>query len=63
MPKQNNFKLTIKRTISWFFGLPAGLIVVSELQDLTFWWIQFVALVVLFAILHWNSAFEQTNQY
>lgn len=49
----------IKQIISWMIGLPAGLIVVSEIQDLTYWWIQFVALGLLIAILKWNRAFDQ----
>lgn len=52
----------IKQIISWLIGFPAGLIVVSEIQDLTYWWIQFVALGLLFAILKWNHAFDQ-DQY
>ena len=52
----------IKQIISWLIGLPAGLIVVSEIQDLTYWWVQFVALGLLIAILKWNHAFDQ-EQY
>lgn len=49
----------IKQIISWTIGLPAGLIVVGEIQDLTYWWVQFVALGLLVAILKWNHAFDQ----
>lgn len=52
----------IKQAISWMIGLPTGLIVVGEIQDLTYWWIQFVALGLLLAILKWNHVFDQ-EQY
>lgn len=49
----------IKQIISWMIGLPAGLIVVGEIQNMTYWWIQFVALGLLIVILKWNHAFDQ----
>ena len=62
MQKLLNKSITIKQLISWVIGLPSALIVVSELNDLTYWWVQFVAMGLLIVILKWNHAFDQ-EQY
>lgn len=52
----------IKKTISWIIGFPAGLIAVSEVNDLAYWWVQFLAVGILILVLLWNHAFGQ-EQY
>jgi hypothetical protein len=61
MQKLFNKSITIKQLISWMIGFPAGLIVVGEIQDLTYWWVQFAALGLLVAILKWNHVFDQKD--
>ena len=53
---------TIKKIVSWAIGLPCGLIAVSEVEDLSLWWIQFAAIGILALILFWNGAFEKDSQ-
>lgn len=59
MHKLLNKNITIKQLISWVVGFPSGMIVLSELNDLSLWWVQFLALGLLVAVLYWNGAFIQ----
>ena len=52
---------TIKKIISWTLGLPAGFLVICEVEDLKYCWIQIVAMIVVIAILYWNHAFEESK--
>lgn len=49
----------IKKTLSCGVGVPAGIVAVSECEDLRLWWVPFVALGVVIAILAWNGAFKK----
>lgn len=60
--KTNPFN-KLKKAISWIIGLPSFLITVGELQDLRYWWVQFVAVILLLAILYWNDWFEEQDEY
>lgn len=53
---------TLKKLLSWMLGLPATIVVFSEIEDLSLWWIQFVALIVVIAILYWNGAFVKERR-
>ena len=57
-----NKSITIKQLISWMVGFPSAMIVLSELNDLSFWWIQFMALGLLVAILRWNHTVDQDQK-
>lgn len=52
-------KISFKKIISWTLGLPAMLICFSELEDLSFWWVQALAIIVAIAILAWNGVFNK----
>lgn len=53
---------TVKKILSWTLGIPAGFLVVCEVEDLKYCWIQLVALIVVMALLTWNHAFETEKQ-
>ena len=53
----------LKKVISWAIGVPAGIITVSEVEDLRFWWIPFIAMGVAVALLAWNGAFKKEEVY
>jgi len=53
----------LKKVISWAIGVPAGIITVSETEDLRFWWVPFIAMGVAIAILAWNGAFKKEEVY
>ncbi len=53
----------LKKVISWAIGVPAGTITVSEIEDLRFWWIPFIAMGVAVALLAWNGAFKKEEVY
>lgn len=57
-----NKSIAIKQLISWVVGFPSAMIVLSELNDLSFWWIQFMALGLLVAILRWNHTVDQDQK-
>lgn len=56
-PKTN----TIKKITSILLGVPAAILVFSEIEDLKYWWIQFVTLAVLMLVLLWNGAFKDVH--
>lgn len=49
----------IRKIASLAIGIPAGLVAVSEVEDLRYWWVPFVAMGVAIAILAWNGAFKK----
>ena len=56
----------IKKTVSWTVGVPAVLLIISEIRNLDFWWLPFIGLGTVVAILCWNGIFkdeEQTNYF
>ena len=59
MHKQININFTPKQAISWIIGLPAAIVIFSEVNDLALWWLPFVAIAVLAVILFWNGAFSE----
>jgi cytochrome b len=52
-------KISIKRIVSWAVGAPALLFAISEINDLRYWWVPFVAMGALVLILHWNHVFDE----
>jgi hypothetical protein len=52
---------TIKKIISWAVGVPAFIIAFSEVNDLSYWWMPFVAMALLVLILKWNRLFDEPN--
>jgi len=56
LPKQ-----TIKKMVSWTIGIPAAIIAASEINDLNYWWLPFMALGVIVIILKWNHAFDESQ--
>ena len=53
--------MSIKTIISLIIGIPAAIVLVSELNDLSMWWIQLIALGAVMAVLAWNGAFSKRN--
>ena len=53
--------MSIKTIISLIIGIPAAIVLVSELNDLSMWWIQLIALGAVIAVLAWNGAFSKHN--
>ena len=53
----------LKKIVSWTIGVPAGLLAVSEYEDLRFWWVPFLAMGVAIAILAWNGLFKKEEVY
>ncbi len=52
-----------KKVVSWTLGVPAALFAVSEVQDLNFWWVPFVAMGAVILVLRWNHAFDNKEEY
>jgi hypothetical protein len=56
----NKTKTSItKKVISWAVGIPAGFIAFSEVNDLSMWWLPFVAMGALVLVLKWNQVFDE----
>lgn len=55
---KNNFK----KVVSWGIGIPAAIVAVSEIEDLRFWYVPFIAMGLVVAILFWNRAFDEPNE-
>lgn len=53
----------IRKIASLAIGIPAGLVAVSEVEDLRYWWVPFVAMGVAIAILAWNGVFNKEVSY
>ena len=53
--------INLKRIISLIIGIPAAIVLVGELNDLSMWWVQLVALGTVLAVLAWNGAFTKCN--
>ena len=53
--------MSIKRIISLIIAIPAAIVMFSELNDASMWWIQFAAIGVLALVLAWNGAFKGVN--
>jgi len=49
----------IRKTASLAIGIPAGLIAFSEVEDLRYWWVPFVAMGIVIAVLAWNGVFKK----
>ena len=45
----------IKKAISAVIGCASALVIVAELNDISFWWVKALAVVALFATLAWNN--------
>ena len=48
-----------KKVISWAVGIPAALIAFSQVDDLSMWWLPFVAMGALVLVLKWNHVFDE----
>ena len=55
---RNQKTKTIKKIVSWTLGIPAAFLIACEVEDMKYWWIQFVAVAVVAAILIWNKTFK-----
>lgn len=53
--------MSIKTIISLIIGIPAAIVLVSELNDLSMWWVQALAFGAVIAVLAWNGAFTKHN--
>lgn len=51
----------MKKIISIIIAIPALIIATGNLSDNNLWWMQFLALGVLAAVLAWNGAFKGVN--
>lgn len=49
----------IKRIVSWVVGLPALIIIASESESESFFWVQLAAIFALLAVLKWNHVFDE----
>ncbi len=54
MSKRVNFK----KTVSWMVGIPSALVMFSEVEDMRYWFVPFVAAGLLAVILYWNNVFD-----
>lgn len=54
MSKRVNFK----KTVSWMVGIPSALVMFSEVEDMRYWFVPFVAAGLLVVILYWNNVFD-----
>ena len=52
---------TAKKIITGVLGIPAALVMMSELTDIRFWWVQAVAVAVVFALLGWWGLLRRTR--
>ena len=55
--------MSIKRIISLIIAIPAVIIMASELNDASMWWIQFAAMGAVALVLAWNGAFKKGVLY
>lgn len=53
--------MSIKKIISLIIAIPATIVLVSELNDLSMWWVQAIALGAVLSVLAWNGAFSKHN--
>lgn len=53
----------IRKIASLAIGIPAGLVAFSEVEDLRYWWVPFVAMGIVAAVLAWNGAFKKKEGY
>lgn len=53
----------IREIASLAIGIPAGLVAVSEVEDLRYWWVPFVAMGIMVAVLAWNGVFNKEESY
>ena len=60
--QRSNQTNIIKRIVSWTIGVPAVLIAFSEVSDLNYWYLPFVAMGTLVLILKWNRVFDEEPQ-
>lgn len=60
---KTNIGKIAKKVISWTIGIPAAIVACGEPNDLRFWYVPFVALGIVIAILAWNHAFREEEEY
>jgi hypothetical protein len=53
----------IRKIASLAIGIPAGLVAFSEVEDLRYWWVPFVAMGIVVAVLAWNGVFKKKEGY
>lgn len=53
--------MSIKTIISLIIGIPAAVVLVGELNDLSMWWVQAMALGAIMVVLAWNGALTKRN--
>lgn len=53
----------LKQIISLILGIPAAIIMFSEIENLEYWWIQLVAVLVLLIVLKWNNLLDKEAKF
>ncbi len=56
-------KINLKKLVSWAIGIPSALVMFSEVEDLSYWYLPFIGAALLFAVLYWNHAFNEKEAY
>lgn len=54
-------KINLKKLVSWAIGIPSALAMFSEVEDLNYWYIPFIGVALLLAVLCWNHAFREES--
>jgi predicted ABC-type sugar transport system permease subunit len=54
-------KQTAKKVITWVIGTPAALLLCGELQDLSYWWVQAVAVIAVLGLMAWWGLLKRTT--
>ena len=55
-------KIKIKKIVSWAIAVPAIIFAAGEIKDLTYWYVPFLALGILVAIIWWNGGFIKSQE-
>ena len=50
-------KNNLKKLISWTIGVPSAIVMFSEVEDVRYWFLPFVAAGMIIGILCWNHIF------
>lgn len=52
---------TAKKIITGVLGIPVALVMMGELTDLSYWWVQVGAAVIMLALMAWWGALKPTK--
>lgn len=59
--KMGKAKINTKKIITTVVGVPATLVVMSELTDLNLWWLHATALIAIFGLMGWWGLLKPTK--